>query len=113
MCLLDTIDGALMMALYTSPALAKDRIAILYYSIILTVITVVVAIIIGIIQILSLILNVANPSGKFWVRNVTSSVRIELAADEDTFSPGLLSQEITTTSSVSTMERHGPHLIRV
>lgn len=66
MCLLDTIDGALMMALYTSTALAKDHTAILYYSIVLTVITVVVAMVIGIIQMLSLILNVAEPSGEFW-----------------------------------------------
>lgn len=66
MCLLDTTDGALMMALYTSTALAKDQIAILYYSIVLTVITVVVAVVIGVIQLLTLILNVAEPSGKFW-----------------------------------------------
>lgn len=55
-----------MMALYTSTALAKDRIAILYYSIILTAVTVIVAFVIGIIQLLSLILNVAEPTGKFW-----------------------------------------------
>ena len=67
MCLLDTIDGALMMALYTSTALAKDQIAILYYSIILTLITVVVAMVVGFIQMLSLVQNVAQPSGKFWV----------------------------------------------
>lgn len=66
MCLLDTIDGALMMALYTSTALAKDRIAILYYSIVLTTITIIVAIVIGFIQLLSLIQNVAEPTGKFW-----------------------------------------------
>jgi len=66
MCLLDTIDGALMMALYTSTALAKDQIAILYYSIMLTIITVVVAMVVGFIQMLSLIFNVAQPSGKFW-----------------------------------------------
>ncbi|CAO1603485.1 hypothetical protein XANCAGTX0491_007072 [Xanthoria calcicola] len=66
MCLLDTVDGALMMSLYTSTALANDRIAILYYSIILTLITVVVAMIIGFIQLLSLIANVSEPSGKFW-----------------------------------------------
>lgn len=63
---MDTIDGALMMALYTSTSLAKDQIAILYYSIVLTVITIVVAIVIGTIQFLSLILNVAEPTGKFW-----------------------------------------------
>ena len=66
MCLLDTLDGALMLTLYTSPSLAKDTIAILYYSIILTGITVVVALVIGTIQLLTLILNIANPTGKFW-----------------------------------------------
>lgn len=66
MCLIDTTDGALMMALYTSTSLAKDQIAILYYSIVLTVITVAVAIVIGVIQLLILILNVAEPSGRFW-----------------------------------------------
>ena len=55
MCLLDTIDGALMMALYTSTAFAKDQIAILYYSIVLTVITVTVAMVIGLIQSLTLV----------------------------------------------------------
>ncbi|KAL2040397.1 hypothetical protein N7G274_006840 [Stereocaulon virgatum] len=66
MCLLDTTDGALMMALYTSTSLAKDQIAILYYSIVLTVITVIVAMVIGFVQLLTLILNVASPTGKFW-----------------------------------------------
>ena len=66
MCLLDTIDGALMMALYTSTAAAKDPIAVLYYSIVLTVITVLVAVVIGVLQLLSLILNVAEPKGRFW-----------------------------------------------
>ena len=66
MCLLDTTDGALMMALYTSTTAAKDRIAILYYSIVLTIVTVIVAVVIGIIQLLSLVLNVAEPTGRFW-----------------------------------------------
>ncbi|KAI9760984.1 MAG: hypothetical protein M4579_001360 [Chaenotheca gracillima] len=66
MCLLDTTDGALMMTLYTSTALARDQIAILYYSIVLTIITVIVATVIGVIQMLSLILNVAEPTGRFW-----------------------------------------------
>lgn len=70
MCLLDTVDGSLMMALYTSTTLAKDQIAILYYSIVLTVITVIVAMVIGFIQLLTLIQNVANLSGGFWVRNL-------------------------------------------
>ena len=71
MCLLDTVDGALMMALYTSTTLAKDQIAILYYSIALTVITVVVAMVIGFIQLLTLVQNVANLTGGFWVRNLS------------------------------------------
>ncbi|OAL48228.1 NicO-domain-containing protein [Pyrenochaeta sp. DS3sAY3a] len=66
MCLLDTTDGALMMSLYTSTQLARDPIAICYYSIVLTVITVIVATIIGTVQFLNLILNVAEPHGKFW-----------------------------------------------
>ncbi|KAI1488775.1 NicO-domain-containing protein [Biscogniauxia mediterranea] len=66
MCLLDTTDGALMMALYTSKAFARDTIAILYYSIVLTGITVVVSAFIGIVQVLSLVQNVAQPEGGFW-----------------------------------------------
>ncbi|KAH0538131.1 hypothetical protein FGG08_005239 [Glutinoglossum americanum] len=66
MCLLDTTDGALMMTLYTSTALARDQIAILYYSIVLTVVTVIIAVTIGVIQLLTLILHVAEPKGKFW-----------------------------------------------
>lgn len=66
MCLLDTIDGALMLSLYTSTSLAKDPIAILYYSIVLTIVTIMVAIVIGTIQLLNLVLNVASPEGSFW-----------------------------------------------
>lgn len=66
MCLLDTTDGALMLALYTSKAFARDHIAILYYSIVLTGITVVVSAFIGIVQVLSLIQNISEPEGKFW-----------------------------------------------
>ncbi|EEU39787.1 uncharacterized protein NECHADRAFT_79631 [Fusarium vanettenii 77-13-4] len=66
MCLLDTTDGALMMALYTSKAFSRDVVAILYYSIVLTGITVFVSAFIGIIQVLSLIQNVAEPEGSFW-----------------------------------------------
>ncbi|KUJ19443.1 NicO-domain-containing protein [Mollisia scopiformis] len=64
MCLLDTTDGALMMTLYTSTSLARDTIAILYYSIVLSAITVMVAITIGTIQLLSLGANYS--SGRFW-----------------------------------------------
>lgn len=64
MCLLDTTDGALMMTLYTSTSLARDIIAILYYSIVLSAITVLVALCIGIIQLLSLVASFS--SGKFW-----------------------------------------------
>ncbi|KAG4220270.1 hypothetical protein PC116_g31251 [Phytophthora cactorum] len=66
MCMLDTTDGALMMALYTSKAFARDTVAILYYSIVLTGITVVVSAFIGVIQVLSLVQNVAEPEGSFW-----------------------------------------------
>ncbi|KAJ4303960.1 hypothetical protein N0V88_001562 [Collariella sp. IMI 366227] len=66
MCLLDTTDGALMMALYTSKAFSRDVVAILYYSIVLTGITVFVSAFIGIIQILSLVDHVAEPGGSFW-----------------------------------------------
>lgn len=66
MCLVDSTDGALMMALYTSKAFSRDVVAILYYSIVLTGITVVVSAFIGIIQVLSLAQNVANPTGRFW-----------------------------------------------
>ncbi|KAF2763376.1 NicO-domain-containing protein [Pseudovirgaria hyperparasitica] len=66
MCLLDTADGAAMMSVYTSSALARDAIAVLYYSIVLTLVTVVVALVIGVIQVLSLVANVAEPEGGFW-----------------------------------------------
>lgn len=113
MCLLDTTDGALMLALYVQPATNflppkrmnsttplisetpeepsspaqvpqdedqnhtqnqthnqnhRDPIAFLYYSIVLTTLTVLVAIIIGVIQLLTLILNVVEPTptGPFW-----------------------------------------------
>ncbi len=66
MCLLDTTDGALMMTLYTTTSMARDLVAILYYSIILTGITVLVAICIGTIQLLSLVDSVAAPEGPFW-----------------------------------------------
>lgn len=64
MCLLDTTDGALMMTLYTSTSLARDVIAILYYSIVLSAVTVMVAFTIGTIQLLSLVANYS--SGPFW-----------------------------------------------
>ncbi len=53
-----------MMTLYTSTSLARDTVAILYYSIVLSAITVVVAMIIGVIQLLSVIANYS--SGSFW-----------------------------------------------
>ena len=43
-----------------------DPLIFLYYSTILTGVTVIVALVIGTIQLLSLILNVAEPTGKFW-----------------------------------------------
>ena len=100
MCLLDTIDGALMLTLYILPAQnfigpsastdaslvaqegdggerqvvggagnwerAKDPVAFLYYSTVLTTLTVIVALVIGTIQLLTMVLNVAEPSGRFW-----------------------------------------------
>lgn len=66
MALLDTADGALMMGLYTSTALARDRIAVLYYSIALTAVTVVAATVVGAVQLLSLVLAAAGPRGRFW-----------------------------------------------
>jgi high-affinity nickel-transport protein len=83
MCLIDTIDGALMLSLYIQPAenfLAartgpptdqysrnpRDPIAFLYYSIVLTSLTVIVAIVIGVLQLLTMIANAAEPEGKFW-----------------------------------------------
>jgi len=66
MCLLDTTDGALMSALYQTSTFSQDIVAVLYYSIALTAITVLVAVVIGTIQLLSLIYNVAEPTGRFW-----------------------------------------------
>lgn len=68
MCLIDTTDGALMMTLYTSKAFARDHVAILYYSIVLTGITIAVSAFIGVVQLLTLVLNVADPApeGRFW-----------------------------------------------
>jgi nickel/cobalt transporter (NiCoT) family protein len=47
-------------------ARVKDPLTFLYYSIVLTTLTVICAIVIGVIQLLSLVLNVANPKGRFW-----------------------------------------------
>jgi high-affinity nickel-transport protein len=66
MCLLDTTDGALMMTLYTSTPMARDRLATLYYSIVLTALTILVAICIGTIQLLTLIENATSAEGPFW-----------------------------------------------
>jgi len=95
MCLLDTIDGALMFSLYIQPSANflppkpdstvsdnasetpedelpqshdnhRDPIAFLYYSIVLTTLTVMVAIVIGVIQLLTMILSVTDAKGKFW-----------------------------------------------
>lgn len=95
MCLLDTIDGALMLSLYIQPAKNfltpkrdpdntssadpfneaeavdtsqnhRDPVAFLYYSIVLTTLTVIVAIVIGVIQLLSLIQSAAELEGGFW-----------------------------------------------
>lgn len=55
MALIDTADGALMSTVYTSPAFARDPLATLYYSIVLTAITVTVSAFVAAVQILSLI----------------------------------------------------------
>ena len=55
-----------MLALYTSKAFARDPIAILYYSAVLTAITVGASAFIGLVQVLTLIQNVAKPEGAFW-----------------------------------------------
>ncbi|KAL2368212.1 hypothetical protein RJ035_002274 [Blastomyces gilchristii] len=44
----------------------RNPIAFLYYSIVLTSLTVIVAIVIGVLQLLTLILNVTEATGKFW-----------------------------------------------
>ncbi|PNH46165.1 hypothetical protein VD0004_g1847 [Verticillium dahliae] len=66
MCMLDTTDGALMMALYTNKAFSKDHVAILYYTIVLTGITVFVSAFIGLVQLFTLIQNVGDLEGGFW-----------------------------------------------
>lgn len=63
MCLIDTIDGALMMSLYS---MHTSPLPYLYYSGILTAMTSVIALVIGVIQLLSLVQNVADPQGPFW-----------------------------------------------
>jgi high-affinity nickel-transport protein len=67
MCLVDTIDGALMMSLYSSAAAARDPFTVIYYSAVLTGVTVVVALFIGTLQALELADAVLpNPTGPFW-----------------------------------------------
>ena len=110
MCLIDTCDGALMLAIYVLPndnygagekapmeagnhkendqeeglqvddrqpgrsvlraerrGRAKDPIAFLYYSIVLTSLTIIVALVIGTIQLLTMLYKVQrHPSGPFW-----------------------------------------------
>ena len=66
MCLNDTIDGAMMMTIYTSKAFVRDPITTLYYSVVLTGITIVVSIFIALIQVLNLAEAVAHPTGPFW-----------------------------------------------
>ncbi|GAB0135283.1 hypothetical protein EsDP_00003626 [Epichloe bromicola] len=66
MCLIDTLDGASMLALYTSKAFSRDAVALLYYQIVLSGITVVVSAFVGVVQVLSLVQNVAGPQGPVW-----------------------------------------------
>ncbi|CCG82013.1 Putative uncharacterized protein [Taphrina deformans PYCC 5710] len=66
MLLVDTIDGAGMYLAYTSDVFRGDRVGRLYYAIVLTGMSVIVALTIGFLQMFSLILNTANPTGRFW-----------------------------------------------
>lgn len=66
MCLLDTLDGALMMSLYTSARLAKDAIAVYYFQTVLTGVTVIVALIIGVLQFLGMLQGATGLEGGFW-----------------------------------------------
>jgi high-affinity nickel-transport protein len=67
MCLVDTIDGALMMSLYTSATAARDPFTVTYYSVMLTGVTVAVALFIGTLQALELAHSVIkDPHGPFW-----------------------------------------------
>ncbi|EEB09611.1 NiCoT heavy metal ion transporter Nic1 [Schizosaccharomyces japonicus yFS275] len=67
MCLVDTIDGALMYYAYSSSVSAKNGyFTRCYYSFVLTVISVIAAYTIGVIQMLSLIENVGDKHGSFW-----------------------------------------------
>ena len=66
MMLVDTIDGAAMYLAYTSNFARQNRVVQSCYSIILTGMSVVVASTIGIIQMLTLIMDTAEPRGNFW-----------------------------------------------
>lgn len=66
MALLDTIDGALMSALYLSARASPDPLVVLYYTVVLSFVTVIVAIVIGTLQALNLALNVGEYKGRFW-----------------------------------------------
>jgi high-affinity nickel-transport protein len=67
MCLVDTIDGALMMSLYTSATAARDPFTVTYYSVVLTGVTVMVALFIGTLQALELAdAVITDPQGPFW-----------------------------------------------
>lgn len=48
------------------PRNPRDPMAFLYYSIVLTSLTVIVAIVVGVLQLLTMISNAAEPTGKFW-----------------------------------------------
>jgi high-affinity nickel-transport protein len=98
MCLVDTIDGALMMSLYSSATLARDQIAICYYSITLTGITVVVAVFIGVVQFLLLgaaVVSEKEASKGFWMGVEKVGDRYDIVGE---FSP-LLKLRLTHVSS--------------
>ena len=61
----EDLSGKATSSVYLRAAVA-DPLPFLYYSFILTTLTVICAVVIGMIQLLTLILNVSNPPGKFW-----------------------------------------------
>jgi high-affinity nickel-transport protein len=81
MCLLDTIDGSLMCAVYTSTRLAKDSIAVLYYQAVLTGVTVLVAVVIGVIQFLGMLQGAADLEGGFWDGVIVASDNYDIIGE--------------------------------
>ncbi|ORY83863.1 high-affinity nickel-transport protein-domain-containing protein [Protomyces lactucae-debilis] len=66
MLLVDTIDGACMVWAYDSTLFAGNKIARLYYAILLTLMSVLVALTIGMLQLLTLIKETRHLHGAVW-----------------------------------------------